>query len=275
MSFTILTSPQTRSSFKDKYGSLTLKVNLVRAAILSPAQQIRTRQPITVSILERHRHVRVCLTLTFAPDGARTGRFMDSRMSSPRPFRYTAHASNVAGYRMSFAHSNRSGWRMVLGAVSGIETSSLRSSLGKGGQSGTDPGVTEPTLALGRGQAFIAGAARTTEPLPTRQASARFRPRTTTDSPALHPLHSSRSSPAFHRNSIGYMPGLRSFFPTAANSRDSQNSSCAPGKAKHRWSRGFARPRPAIWCDAPHITPDQSNSPRCFARAGGCRHACQ
>ena len=149
MSFTILTSPQTRSSFKDKYGSLTLKVNLVRAAILSPAQQIRTRQPITVSILERHRHVRVCLTLTFAPDGARTGRFMDSRMSSPRPFRYTAHASNAAGYRTSFAHSNRSGWRMVLGAVSGNETSSLRSSLGKSKQ----PGVTEPTLALGRGQA--------------------------------------------------------------------------------------------------------------------------
>ena len=91
------------------------------------------------------------------------------------------------------------------------------------------------------------------------QVSARFRPRTMTDSPALHPLHSSRSSPAFRRNSIGSMPGLRSFVPTAANSRDSQNSSCAPGKAKHRWSRGFARPRPAIWCDASHITPDQSN----------------
>ncbi len=38
---------------------------------------------------------------------------------------------------------------MVLGAVSGNETSSLRSSLGKSKQ----PGVTEPTLALGRGQA--------------------------------------------------------------------------------------------------------------------------
>jgi hypothetical protein len=75
---------------------------------------------------------------------------------------------------------------MVLGAVSGIETSSLRSSLGKSKQ----PGVTEPTLALGRGQVLMAGAARTAEPLPTRQASARFRPRTMTDSPALHPLHS-------------------------------------------------------------------------------------
>jgi hypothetical protein len=45
---------------------------------------------------------------------------------------------------MSFAHSNRSGWRMVLGAVSGIETSSLRSSVEKK----ASPGFTEPTLAL-------------------------------------------------------------------------------------------------------------------------------
>ena len=78
------------------------------------------------------------------------------------------------------------------------------------------------------------------------------RPAHETDSPALHPLHSSRSSPAFRRNSIGSMPGLCSFVPTAANRRDSQKSSCAPGKARHRWSRGFARPGPAITRDASH-----------------------
>ena len=77
-------------------------------------------------------------------------------------------------------------------------------------------GFTEPTLALGRGQA------RAPNPLPTRQVSARFRPRTMTDSPALQPLHSSRSSPAFRRNNIGSMPGLCSFVPSAANWRDSQ-----------------------------------------------------
>ncbi len=55
---------------------------------------------------------------------------------------------------------------MVLGAVSGIETSSLRSSLGKSKQ----PGRTEPILA----------------PHQPRHGLARAQP----DSPALHPLHS-------------------------------------------------------------------------------------
>ena len=75
--------------------------------------------------------MRGCLTLTCAPNGAWPGRFTGLRTSRSRPFRYTAHAANVAGWRMSFAHSNRSGWRMVLGAVSGIETSSLRDSTGQ------------------------------------------------------------------------------------------------------------------------------------------------
>jgi hypothetical protein len=29
------------------------------------------------------------------------------------PFATRAHASGVAGYRMVFVHSNRSGWRMI------------------------------------------------------------------------------------------------------------------------------------------------------------------
>lgn len=62
------------------------------------------------------------------------------------------------------------------------------------------------------------------------------------DSPALHPLHSSRSSPALRRNGIGSMPGFRSFVPTAANCRDRQNSSCAPEEERLQRPRGFARP---------------------------------
>jgi hypothetical protein len=50
---------------------------------------------------------------------------------SRRAFRYPAHTANVADCRMFFVLSNRSGWRMILGAGSGIETSSLRSSSGK------------------------------------------------------------------------------------------------------------------------------------------------
>ena len=58
------------------------------------------------------------------------------------------------------------------------------------------PGVTEPTLALGRGQARWPVRLAPPNPLPTRQMSARFRPRTIweaglrPDSSALHPLHS-------------------------------------------------------------------------------------
>lgn len=126
------------------------------------------------------------------------------------PFATPRARITVSCHWTSFAHSNRSGWRMVLGAVSGIETSSLRSSTGKCKQPGFHRADT---------------CARA-----SRQVSALFDPRTMTDSPALHPFHSSRSSPAFRRNSIGSMPGLCSFVPTAANWRDSQNSSCAPKK---------------------------------------------
>ena len=74
----------------------------------------------------------------------------------------------------------------------------------------------------------------------SRQVSALLGKRTTPDSPALHPLHSSRSSPAFRRNGIGSMPGLRSFVPPAANCRDRQNSSCAPEEERLQRARGFA-----------------------------------
>ena len=77
---------------------------------------------------------------------------------------------------------------------------------------------------------------------PLRQASALFRPRTTTDSPAFQPLHSSRSSPAFRKKSVCSMPSFHSFVPPAANCRDSQNSSCAsPGRARTPSRRARAR----------------------------------
>ena len=107
--------------------------------------------------------------------------------------------------------------------------------------------------------------------LDSRQVSALFGPRTTPDSPALHPLHSSRSSPAFRRNSIGSMPGLRSFVPTAANCRDRQNSSCAPEDERLQRARGFAYcPGHSIMarCSACRPRPARtSNRPRGFATA--------
>jgi hypothetical protein len=85
----------------------------------------------------------------------------------------------------------------------GVGNSSLRDSTGQRGASrpangrklvfGTKPGRTEPVLA----------------PRKSRHGLARARP----DSPALRPLHSNRSSPAFRRNNIGSMPGLCSFVP--------------------------------------------------------------
>ena len=59
------------------------------------------------------------------------------------------------------------------------------------------------------------------EPLPTRQMSARFRPRTTTDSPALHPLHSiSLQFRRLHFHSIA--------FRRPQTGETVRNKSCAP-----------------------------------------------
>src|ERR1035437_4878548 len=114
-------------------------------------------------------------------------------------------------------------------------------------------GFTEPTLALGRGQA------RAPNPLPTRQASARFRPRPMTDSPL-----SARSTPLhFIFADFNSVP-LRS--DGRKLPRQSVNVVRVP---KIQDSRGR---------DAPHIGHDQqygretssgqqSNSPRCSARA--------
>ncbi len=80
---------------------------------------------------------------------------------------------------------------------------------------------------------IMASAARTlaspSRHLHSCQVSARFRPRTMTDSPALHPLHSNRSSPAF-RHKIhwlhAWLPLIR--FDGRKLARQSGNKSCAP-----------------------------------------------
>jgi hypothetical protein len=73
-----------------EYGQLrsAQKEKSVRAPLRSTLNKSRRATSDASSILECHSRVRACLTLTFAPGGARSGRFTDSRMPSPRPFRY-------------------------------------------------------------------------------------------------------------------------------------------------------------------------------------------
>ena len=84
---------------------------------------------------------------------------------------------------------------------------------------------------LGRGQA------QAPNPLPTRQVSARFRPRPMTDSPFF--ARSIRCRTLLRR-----LRRMRSLIPTAANCRDSQQTSCAPEASRPRCSA--YRPTPAI-----------------------------
>jgi hypothetical protein len=105
-------------------------------------------------------------------------------------------------------------------------------------------GFTEPTLALGRGQA------RAPNPLPTRQLSTRFRPRMTTDSPIC-----TRSTP-FHFNFGGRQCGSHLHFHSIAFRRPQTVETVRTQIVRARnakWPRDFVRP--------------VSNSPRCFARA--------
>jgi hypothetical protein len=132
-------------------------------------------------------------------------------MSRSRPFRYTAHAANVAGCRMSFAHSNRSGWRMVLGAVSGIETSSLRDSTGQ--RALRAPRTAESWCS----ERNPAAPSRSWRRAKHRHGLARARP----DSPALRPLHSATRTA---------LQATRTFrcIPTVANCRDRRERRALP-----------------------------------------------
>ena len=124
---------------------------------------------------------------------------------------------------------------MVLGAVSGIETSSLRSSLGKSKQPRRHRADTCAWSRPGAGA----------EPLPTRQASARFRPRTMTDSPALHPLHSTAAIRKQRRSAIAS-------FRRPQTGETVRKRRARPKKGFQRPRCSAYRPRPAIARDASH-----------------------
>ena len=114
---------------KDKISSRCSTGKLVRVSFPAPlrAQQqyeraTHSRFPFT-NVMGR---VRVCLTLmpgqSANADCRRApGRHLWSTNVIPGgPFATRAHASGVADNRMVFAHSNRLCWRMISGAVSGM-----------------------------------------------------------------------------------------------------------------------------------------------------------
>ena len=115
------------------------------------------------------------------------------------------------------------------------------------------PGFTEPTLVL-------CSPARLTP----HQVSARFRPRTTTDSPALHPLHSSLS-PAFRRTASAPCR-----FRLRSDGRKLARQAEQLVLARKSKTPEAARLRHGPNCNMGamlRMSPRTSNSPRCFARA--------
>ena len=117
----------------------------------------------------------------------------------------------------------------------------------------TTRGVTEPTLAL---RSPCADAPLVAHRLTSRQASARFRPRTMTDSPL--------SARSIHcRTPLHRLRGMLSLIPTAANCRDSQKN--VVRARRFRRPRDSVRPTPAIARET-SSGQDISNRPRGSAR---------
>ena len=115
-----------------------LDKTMVRAALHSRAQQqYEPRNHSRFPFIHVAAARAECLTLMPGqPANAGYGRapgrhlgFTDVTLGGP--FATPRARLTVSCHWTSFPHSNRSGWRMILGAVSGIETSSLRSSTGK------------------------------------------------------------------------------------------------------------------------------------------------
>ena len=119
------------------------------------------------------------------------------------------------------------------------------------------PGFTEPTLVL-CSPAWLT----------PHQVSARFRPRTTTDSPVC-----SRSTPLPRSANSGGALSLRSDGRKLA--RQSEQLVRAPRKAKGQRSRGFARPRPAIWPRCSAYRPGQAIARDASHGPVGAGSACQ
>ena len=188
------------------------------------------------SLVGYHGRARECLTLTFAANAARPGRLLGlTNARHGGPFATHARALSASHSRTPSCQSHAS-CTATSGArvCQALENSSLCSSLKvwRFAQMGS------PTRTPHSAETCCSSVLDTAPRTSSRQVSALFGPRTTPDSPAFRPLHSSRSSPAFRRN--GIMPGLRSFVPTVANCRDRQNSSCATERERLQRARGFA-----------------------------------
>ena len=171
-----------------------LGVKLVRAALLAGAARTSRAQPLRARNRREAFHLRTslprarCLTLALAPDGAGPGshlRFTNVTLGCPlatraRVGRPTTQARHHATGPLQLFHPP--------GAhESGIESQPLSRAEGwtsrrfapRPGEPSLPsrfafsdfPGLTEPPLALGSGQA------QATNPLPARQAAARFDPR--------------------------------------------------------------------------------------------------
>ena len=144
------------------------------------------------------------------------------------PFATPRARLTVSCFWTSFAHSSRSGWRMILSAVSGIKMVKRMSAT-------LDETRKLAPAAAGRWFCKISSFSIFPLASPSRhlrcQVSARFRPRTMTDSPALHSLH---SAAAIRRRQVRLAPAERSrFVPTAANCRDSQETNRARPKKQN------------------------------------------
>jgi hypothetical protein len=231
---------------------------MVRAALHSRAQYkyeraTHSRFPFT-NVMGR---VRVCLTLMPGQSANADCRRAPGRhlwftdVIPGGPFATRAHASNVAGNRTSFVHSNRSGWRMIDARVR------------HGWNSQARPGCRREMVRFAQNiklqqmanrrctsgspvwiSAFSPWLHRA-DTCTSCQVSARFRPRTMTDSPALHPLHSTAAIRKQRRSAFASFRRPQTV--------ETVRTDRAPPKKQSTNGR--------------EASPDQGTSPRCFARA--------
>ena len=173
----------------------------VRVSFPDPlrAQQIRTRQPFTVSIYEPFGRTRECLTLIPSqPANAVCWR---------APARHHWFSNVILG--VPFATPRVRWTPQVIESISRIPTVKCwRMFLRRGVR---QPNLVASLLAGEMQSAWLHRA--DTCARASHQVSARFRPQPLPDSPALHPLHSNRSIPAFrHKNHWlhAWLPLIRS-----------------------------------------------------------------
>ena len=119
------------------------------------------------------------------------------------------------------------------------------------------PGFTEPTLALSRGQAHAPNHSS------RAKLSALFRLRTMTDSPALP------TAPFHYTNPLRRLRGAFRCIPTVANYRDSQEQLVRFPTTKT--ARLAARLRPARISNSPRVSARGQDTGSNTARGSACR----